>query len=404
MEEKKLSRYFFIAVLIATTLLFFRMVRIFLVPILLAAVFSTLFYPLYEAFLRIFRGRKTLASFFCCFILLLGLMVPLYVVADLVAREAIEFYRASQDQIPKFFQKGAAGPLGWLRTLPLVRDLPLEQIDLKGALQNLLASASGMATALIRKTSQGTIQVVFLLFTTLFTMFYFFRDGRDLLRRVRALIPLDREYKNAIAARFTAVARATVKGTLLIALVQGTLSGITLWIFGVGSPFLWGVVATLAAIVPMVGAWLVLYPAAFIQITTGHTWQGIGIVLVTVLVIVNVDNVMRPRLVGQETGMHDLMVFFSTLGGIAMFGPTGFIVGPMIAALFLSLLDIYSADFRETLEAAPAPASGSAALPELEPSAARGERVPRPDGEPAETSPPDPLSSEAGEGERRRTG
>jgi predicted PurR-regulated permease PerM len=375
MNERKLSRWFFIAVLLGTALVFFRMMRVFFVPVLLAAVFATLFYPLYEAFLRIFRGRKTLASFFCCFVLLLGLIVPLYVVADLVAREAAEFYRTSQDQITKFFEKGAEGPLGWVRTLPLVRDLPLDQINLQNALKNVVASASDTAVALIKKTSQGTIQVIVLLFITLFTMFYFFRDGKVLVRRIRSLIPLDCEYKDAIVARFSAVARATVKGTLLIALVQGALSGLTLWIFGVGSPFLWGVVATLMALVPMVGVWLVLYPAAFIQIATGHLGQGIGILLVTVLIIVNVDNLMRPRLVGQETGMHDLMVFFSTLGGLAMFGPAGLIIGPMIAALFLSLLDIYSADFREQLEGGP---PAGAALPELEPSMAREEPVKSP--------------------------
>lgn len=350
MNEKKLSRYFFIAVLLGTTVLFFRMVRFFLVPILLAAVFSTLFYPLYEAFLRVFRGRKTLASFFCCFILLLGLIVPLYVVADLVAREAIEFYGTVQQQIGELFQKGSAGPLARLQSLPLFRDLRLDQIDLRSMLQKTAASAGSFLATVINKTSRGTIQVVVLLFTTLFTMFYFFRDGKDLLRRLRSLIPLDSEYKNAIVARFSSVARATVKGTLLIALVQGTLSGITLWIFGVGSPFLWGVVAMLLAIIPLVGAWLVLYPAAIIQMATGHLWQGIGILIVTIVVIVNVDNLMRPRLVGQETGMHDLMVFFSTLGGIGMFGPMGFIIGPMIAALFLSLLDIYSAEFHDSLE------------------------------------------------------
>jgi predicted PurR-regulated permease PerM len=132
----------------------------------------------------------------------------------------------------------------------------------------------------------------------------------------------------------------------------------------------------------------VLYPAAIIQMLTGHLWQGIGILVVTVVVIVNVDNLMRPRLVGQETGMHDLMVFFSTLGGIGMFGPMGFIIGPMIAALFLSLLDIYSAEFREyldgTLAARPVPL---ASLP----------------GSPAEPSPVAPLPSSAGEGRREGT-
>jgi len=115
----------------------------------------------------------------------------------------------------------------------------------------------------------------------------------------------------------------------------------------------------------MIGSWLVLYPAAIYQILTGHLWQGIGILLMTVIVIVNVDNVLRPRLVGQEAGMHDLMVFFSTLGGISMFGPMGFIVGPLVAALFLALLDIYSAEFRDNLEVT------VPALPQLEPPEAR---------------------------------
>lgn len=371
MNEKKLGRYFFLAVLLGTTIVFFRMVQVFLVPVLLAAVFATLFYPLYEAFLRIFRGRRTLASFFCCFVLLLGLIVPLYGVAHLVTQEGVEFYKTAQHQISEFFQKGTAGPLGRLRSLPFFRQLGLDKVDWHSALQNVATSATSFAGTVINRTSRGTIQVVVLLFTTLFTMFYFFRDGKDLLRRLRALIPLDREYKNAIAARFSSVARATVKGTLLIALVQGTLSGLTLWIFGVGSPILWGVVATLFAIIPLVGAWLVLYPAAFIQIATGNLGEGVGILVVTVVVIVNVDNLLRPRLVGQETGMHDLMVFFSTLGGIGMFGPMGFIIGPMVAALLLSLLDIYSAEYRDHLDTGPPPGGGipeSAGLPAPAPS------------------------------------
>ena len=379
MDEKKLSRYFFFAVLIGTTVVFFRMVRIFLVPILLAAVFATLFYPLYEWLRRRFRGKKTLASFFCCFLLFLGLIIPLYAVADMVTREAIDFYHTAQKQMAEFMKTGPQGPLARLKNLPFVRDLRLDQFNWQSTVQNVASSAGTFAATVIRRTSQGTIQVIVMLFMTLFTMFYFFRDGKDLLRRVRALIPLDREYKNAIAARFSSVAKATVKGTLLIALVQGTLSGLTLWIFGVGSPILWGVVATLLAVIPLVGAWLVLYPAAFIQILTGHLWQGIGILIVTILVIVNVDNLMRPRLVGQETGMHDLMVFFSTLGGISMFGPTGFIIGPMIAALFLSVLDIYSAEYRDHLDGTlPLGSKTTPALPQLEPPEARAEPVPDP--------------------------
>jgi predicted PurR-regulated permease PerM len=376
MIDKNLSRYFFIAVLLGTTIVFFRMVQMFLVPVLLAAVFATLFYPMYEFFVRRFRGRRSLASFTCCFILLLGLVAPLYGVADMVTREAITVYQSAEVWIGDLLRKGGEGPLARLRTLPFLRDLRLDQVDWVSTVKDAAASAGSFLAALINKTSRGTLQILVTLFTTLFTMFYFFRDGKDLLRRLRFLIPLDREYKNAIASRFSAVARATVKGTLLIALVQGTLSGLTLWIFGVGSPFLWGVVATLFSIIPLVGAWLILYPAAFIQIATGHLWQGIGILLVTVLVIVNVDNLMRPRLVGQETGMHDLMVFFSTLGGISMFGPTGFIIGPMVAALFLTFLDIYSAEFKDDLDGTwPSRRPAGPALPQLEPPEVRDEPV-----------------------------
>ncbi|HEX6903715.1 MAG TPA: AI-2E family transporter [Thermoanaerobaculia bacterium] len=401
--DKKLSRYFFIAALIGTAIVFFRMVRVFFVPILLAAVFATLFYPLYELLLRRFKGRKTLAAFLTCFILLLVLIVPLYAVAHMVVVEGAIFYDTAQRQLTAYMEKGPQGPLAWIRNLPFVRDLGLDRIDWQSTFRNVVTSAASFLAALINRTSRGAVQVVITMFITLFTMFYFFRDGKALLRRVRFLIPLDREYKEAIAKRFSSVARATVKGTLLIAIVQGTLSGLTLWAFGVGSPILWGVVATLLSIIPLVGAWLVLYPAAIVQIATGHLWQGIGIVLVTVIVIVNVDNLMRPRLVGQETGMHDLMVFFSTLGGITMFGPSGFIIGPMVAALFLSLLDIYSEEFRDSLDATlplgarkDAPAPGEPAIPQLEPPEARVEAVPDPSPKSEPSPSPEPSGPVAG--------
>lgn len=365
-EEKKLSRWFFIAALVLTSIVFFRMVQAFLVPLALAAVFATIFRPLYEAFARITKGRQTIAALITCFILFLGLILPLYGVAHLVTLEAIDFYNTAEAQVTRIIQEGDRGVIGRIKHSPWLSRLPIDQVNWRQGLQSAAAAAAAFAGGLLQQTSRGTLQFLVMLFMTLFTMFYFFRDGPAMVRKLRSLIPLDREYKNAIGARFTSVARATVKGTLLIALVQGTLSGLTMWIFGVGSPFLWGVVATLLSIIPLVGAWLVLYPAAAIQAITGNYWQAIGILVVTVVVIVNVDNLMRPRLVGQETGMHDLMVFFSTLGGIGLFGPTGFILGPMVAALFLALLDIYSAEFKDDLDAttyplSPAPAGATPA-------------------------------------------
>jgi len=389
MNDKTLSRYFFIGILLCTTLLFFRMVRPFFVPVLLAAVFATLFYPLYEVFVRAFRGRRSVAAFFCCLVLFLGLILPLYGVASLVAGEAVGFYHAVQERVSNLLASGG-DPFARLRGLPLARQLGLDRLSWRTGLQQIATQAGPLAASLINATSRGTLEIVLVVFITIFTMFYFFRDGKQLLSRLRFLIPLDRAHKNAIAARFSSVARATVRGTLLIAVIQGSLSGLTLWIFGVSSPFLWGMVVTLLAIVPMAGSWPVLLPAAFIQMASGHVWQGVGILAVSVVVIFNIDNLLRPRLVGQGAGMHELMVFFSTLGGIAMFGASGFIIGPMIAALFLSLLDIYSAEYADDLDgtlpvsaraflrSAPSPDPSPTRAPT--PSAPSGRGAPPPDG------------------------
>ncbi|NIR53056.1 AI-2E family transporter, partial [candidate division KSB1 bacterium] len=204
----------------------------------------------------------------------------------------------------------------------------------------------------INKTSRGTFQVVTDLFITLFTMFYFFRDGDRLIQRIKYLSPLNDAHEEELMHRFVSVSRATIKGTLLIGLVQGVLGGLTLWFFGVGSAILWGVVMVFLSVIPLVGSWLVLYPAAIIQLILGNIWQGIGIFLVTVVVIANIDNLLRPRLVGRDAGMHDLMIFFSTLGGISLFGIMGFIIGPVIAVFFLTILDIYSIEFKPDLDLA----------------------------------------------------
>ena len=348
-RDRKLSRYFFAALLLLALVLFFYTVRMFALPVLLAAVFASLFYPFYVQLVRLFRGSRGIAAIVCCFLLLLLLVVPLYGVADLVTREAIAFYQSIEEDVRQALEAGPDSLPNRLLRHPLVRRFNLDQVDWASAARDAAGTAGSYVGAVIRGTYRGTFQVLLVLFTTLFTMFYFFRDGPRLVERLKYLSPLSDEYEQAIIQRFTSVARATVRGTLLIALLQGTAAGLTLWIFGVDSPILWGVVSIVFAIIPLVGAWLVLFPAAFLQMINGNVWQGVGIIIVTVVVINQLDNLVRPRLVGQESGMHDLMVFFSTLGGIATFGPMGFIVGPVIAAFFLAILDIYSTEFSQEL-------------------------------------------------------
>jgi predicted PurR-regulated permease PerM len=180
-------------------------------------------------------------------------------------------------------------------------------------------------------------------------MFYFFRDGPMLLRKLKYFSPIADRYEEELIGRFLAVSRATIKGTLLVALIKGVLGGLTFWAFGIEAPVLWGVVMVFLSILPVVGAWVIMCPAALILMLSGQVWQGIALFLIAVVVIGSIDNVLEPVLIGRDASMHELLVFFSMIGGIGVFGVMGFIVGPVIAALFLTLLDIYGKEFNKQL-------------------------------------------------------
>lgn len=349
---EKLSRYFLLFLLIGTGVVFFNMVKIFLVPVILAAVFAGIFYPFYKWLLAAFRQRRGLSAFVCCVILLLGLLIPAYFVANLVAKEALEFYHSTEQIIREIIAQGDKGVLGRIKQYKWVEQLNLDEIDWQSSLKEAVQTATTVLATVINKASRGTFQVIADVFLTLFAMFYFFTDGDRLIRRLKYLSPLAEEYEDELIKRFFAVSRATLKGTLLIGVLKGALGALTFWIFGIRSPILWGVVMVILSVIPMVGAWLVMYPAAVILIIIGQVWQGIAVFLIAAIIIGNIDNVLGPKLVARDAGMHDLLIFFSTLGGISVFGMMGFIIGPIIAALFLTILDVYSIEFRAHLDSA----------------------------------------------------
>ena len=350
LQSERFSRYFLITLVIGITVLFFNMIRMFLIPIVLAAVVTTLVYPLYLSILFAVRKRRSLASFLCCLFLLIVFLVPLFLVIQAVSVEAAGFFNSAQQRVQDFLESGRGGLLMRLRELPWVQRFQLDQLNWRQTMAEVFASAGTLAAAIISKTSGGFLYFIANLFITLFICFYFFRDGEKLIGIVRKLIPLSDRYIDAMISRFVAVSRATIKGTAVIGLIQSTLGALTLWIFGVSSPFLWFVIMLVLSFIPIVGAWLVMHPAAIVQILLGHYWQGIGIFLVTVLLISSIDNVIRPRLVGQFSGLHDLIIFFSALGGIKMFGPLGVLVGPVVAAFFVTLVEIYAEEFSSHLE------------------------------------------------------
>lgn len=351
-QSTRFSRYFILALLLVTAFIFLDMVKLFFLPVMMAAVFTTLFYPFYKWMLALLRNKRSLSSILCCLILLLGLLLPLVFVGNLVTREAIHFYQTAESRIKEIVEKGDAGLLGNLQRSEWFRGLKLDKLDWQSTFQQFAGIAGSLLATALSRTSGGAFVVIVNVFATLFIMFYFFRDGEYLIERLKYLIPLDDKHKEAIMSRFASVSRASIKGTLLIGLTQSLIGALTLWSFGIGSPILWGVVMMVLSVIPLLGAWLVMHTAAIIQLLTGHVGKGIAIFLITVFVISTIDNYLRPRLVGHFTGMHDLIIFFSAIGGLATFGATGFIVGPVIAAFFVTIVDIYSVEFKKQLDLA----------------------------------------------------
>lgn len=352
-EKKRLNRTVLTVFLVVSGVAFCYIIRSFVVPVVLAITFTTLFYPFYMWLVRHMKGSRGWASLVCCLLLMFGLVPPLYSVGHIVAKEAVDLYNTAEPLIQEVMERGDEAILSRLPDIPLfdrLNVLDTDEIDWEQLVGEVTRNGAKHISAVLNRTSRGVLGAVTTFFMVIFAMFYFFRDGDEILERIKQLSPLKDAYHDEIHQRFVLIARATVKGTLLVGLIQGSLGALTLFIFGVQTWIVWGAVMVVLAVIPMVGPWLVLVPAGMVQLVLGNVWQGVGIMLVGTLIIGNIDNLIRPRLVGRDAKMHDLLIFFSTLGGIGVFGIMGFIVGPVIAALFTTVLDIYGMEYREALD------------------------------------------------------
>jgi len=209
-------------------------------------------------------------------------------------------------------------------------------------LATVLTKGIQLLAGKVLSLGQNTMEFVVSLFIMLYLLFFLLRDGDDLARRITGAIPMRPQLQRKLAGRFTTVLRATVKGNLVVAVVQGGLGGLIFWILGLNAPVLWGAFMAVLSLLPAVGTGLVWLPTAVYLVVTGATAKGIILAAYGLLVIGSVDNVLRPILVGKDTQMPDYVVLLSTLGGLATFGFNGLIIGPMVAAMFITVWDIFA--------------------------------------------------------------
>lgn len=335
----------FILLVIAVSLAFAWILGPYYGSVFWAAVLAIVFAPAYRRLLSSMRQKRTLAALTAVLIILMMVILPLTLIGAMLVQEGFSVYERIQsgDLNPaKYFQQVFAALPQWLTDL-------LDRFGLTdlGLMQERLSSGfmkgSQFLAAQALSIGQNTFEFIVNLFIVLYLLFFFLRDGDYLSRQIRNAIPLRAEQQRDLFTKFTTVIRATVKGNIVVALVQGALGGLIFWFLGVRAPVLWAVLMAFLSLLPAVGAGLVWLPVAIYFLVTGAVWQGVVLIAFGVLVIGLVDNVLRPVLVGKDTKMPDYVVLIATLGGMAIFGLNGFVIGPVIAAMFIAVWDLFSA-------------------------------------------------------------
>ncbi|HLS87056.1 MAG TPA: AI-2E family transporter [Burkholderiales bacterium] len=335
----------FIWLLVAVSLAFAWILWPFFGAVLWGTVFAVVFAPLQRRLARAFRGRRSLAALTTILIIVLIVILPLTLIGASLVEQGVGVYnrmRSGELNFGRYLQQVFEALPPWAAGI-LERFGILDLGDLWERLSAGLMKGGQFLATRAASIGQNTFQFIVQMFVMLYLLFFLLRDGDEIARRIRAAVPLGPEQRQGLFRKFTQVIRATVKGNVVIAVLQGVLGGLIFWLLGIHAALFWAVVMAILSLLPAVGTALVWGPVAIYFIATGSVWQGIVLVAYGILVIGLVDNVVRPILVGKDTKMPDYIVLISTLGGLAVFGVNGFVIGPLIAALFMVAWSIFAA-------------------------------------------------------------
>ena len=348
MNRDTVNKSVLLLLVVFISAIFLSMIRSFLMAIFMAGIFSALAYPVYRRFERWYGGRRALASLTTLILIVFVVILPLGALMGVVTAQAIKIGQTVTPWVEaQISQPGEFHRL--LNSLPFYEKVaPYSDIIWNKAGQ-FIGSISKFLISSLSSATMGAVNLLFMAFVMLYTMFFFFLDGEKLLYKILYYLPLQDQDEQRMLAKFTSVTRATLKGTAVIGILQGGLAGFAFWVVGIPSAVFWGTIMAVLSIIPGVGTALIWGPAAIILAAGGNFLKAGGLAVFCAIVVGSVDNVLRPILVGKDTQMHELMIFFGTLGGIIMFGVMGIIIGPIVAALFVTVWEIYGVAFKDIL-------------------------------------------------------
>jgi predicted PurR-regulated permease PerM len=329
---------------VIVTILFAIVLRSLSAALSWALFLAIVFASLQERSVQVCRGRRGWAAFGTLVVIVVSVVLPTFLLMVMITHEAAAFYerfKTGDMQLSRAFEHMLGAVPAWARPW-------LDRLDLSdlGVVQrkfvDLVGRSSQAITTHVFTIGQSTLEFVLDFFVMLYVLYFLLRDGKELAARAAVALPLKPAYTDRLMREFATVVRATVKGNVVIALAQGSLGAVALWAVGIEAPLLWGALMAVLSLVPAIGSALVWVPIALYLLATGELWQAMALTAWCVLVIGLVDNVLRPVLVGKETRLPDYLVLVATLGGLTAFGVNGFVIGPVIAALFLSVWGIFT--------------------------------------------------------------
>ncbi len=333
LDIHKQSKYFFIITIGAFLLFSLFLVRSFLIAIVSGILLAYIFFPVYKFLRKTFVNQNVAATLTIISVVLI-FIIPLFFTANALIGQSISLFQQIKGMdLAQFEEKIPKN---------LVGDVEFDEY-IKDALNKLTLS-------LARGTSDFLISLpkkLLEFFVMFFVMFYMLKDGKEVIEKVRMHIPLKEKHRRHVSEKFNSVVYATIYGIVITAIVQGSIGAVGLWIFGVRSPLLWGLVMTILAMIPFVGPAFVWLPAALFKLFLGETFNGVGLMLYGLFVVSTIDNVVRPKIIGSKGNIHPALVLLGVLGGLEVFGLLGIIIGPLILAISAVFLSLYADEHAE---------------------------------------------------------
>lgn len=320
----------------------------FFIPVFWAVAFVIIFYPYYRWLVKKLKGREALASVLACLTIALFLIIPLAIIGGMMATELLHLYKWAETNLTGISSRAHNSPVFIFPAIEkyLGRYIDVSSMDLPGIFANSLKEVATFVAEGFKSFVKGFAEFVFNLVLAFFAMYFLFKDGGRLLDSTKDLLPLSQDEKDRVIERNRAVISAAINGGVIVGAAQGSLGGLAFWFLGLSAPILWGFMMFLLSFLPGIGTALVWGPAVIYLLIIGSYTKATILLVWSAVIIGLIDNLLRPMIMSGETNIHPLLLFFSILGAVNVFGLIGIIAGPLIVSIALAAVEMY----RETIK------------------------------------------------------